>query len=163
MNIYDYAMQMEKDGEAFYRDMARQSPESGLRNILIKLADAEVKHYNVILALKEGREEAADEGTLRADVGNLFTTMVQSGEKVGGAGSQVALYREALGIEIKSRDFYRSRQEEVTDEAGKDIFGRLADEEDLHCRILESIVDFVARPEAGNWLENAEWFHQDDY
>jgi rubrerythrin len=45
----------------------------------------------------------------------------------------------------------------------RQILLRLAGEEDRHCRIMENIVAFVARPEPGNWLENAEWHHLDEY
>ncbi len=33
----------------------------------------------------------------------------------------------------------------------------------MHCEIIDSIIEFVSRPVDGNWLENAEWFHTDDY
>jgi hypothetical protein len=36
-------------------------------------------------------------------------------------------------------------------------------EEDKHLRIMENIVEFVSRPEPGNWLENAEWHHLETY
>jgi hypothetical protein len=39
----------------------------------------------------------------------------------------------------------------------------LAAEEKKHLRIMENIVEFVSRPEPGNWLENAEWYHLDEY
>jgi hypothetical protein len=29
--------------------------------------------------------------------------------------------------------------------------------------MLDTIVEFVSRPEPGNWLENAEWYHTDEY
>jgi len=39
----------------------------------------------------------------------------------------------------------------------------LAKEEANHLRIMENIVEFVTRPEPGNWLENAEWHHLNEY
>ena len=47
MDIYEYAMQMEKDGEAYYRDLAGKTSHQGLKSILGMLADAEVKHYKL--------------------------------------------------------------------------------------------------------------------
>ena len=43
------------------------------------------------------------------------------------------------------------------------LFKKLAAEEDRHYRIMDNIVDFVSRPEPGNWLENAEWHHLEEY
>ncbi len=38
MDIYEYAMQMEKDGEDFYRKLAGNTNNPGLSKILTKLA-----------------------------------------------------------------------------------------------------------------------------
>ena len=48
MNIYKYAMKMEKDGENYYRELANKTGDVGLRNILKMLANDEVKHYHII-------------------------------------------------------------------------------------------------------------------
>ena len=47
MNVYEYAMKVEKDGERYYRDLASKTDEPGLKSILNMLADEEVKHYVV--------------------------------------------------------------------------------------------------------------------
>ena len=47
MNIFDYAMQMEKDGEVYYREIAEKTSNKGVRNILKMLADAELMHYEI--------------------------------------------------------------------------------------------------------------------
>jgi hypothetical protein len=43
------------------------------------------------------------------------------------------------------------------------IFLQLEDQEKKHLRIMENIVEFISKPEPGNWLENAEWHHLDKY
>jgi len=48
MNIYKYAMKMEKDSENYYSELANKTDDVGLRNILKMLANDEVKHYNII-------------------------------------------------------------------------------------------------------------------
>ena len=52
MDIFEYALQMEKDGENFYRELAQQSPNRGINAILTMLADADVLHYKVIEKMK---------------------------------------------------------------------------------------------------------------
>lgn len=47
MNIYEYAMKAEKDGERYYRELANKTDDVGLKSILMMLADEEVKHYVV--------------------------------------------------------------------------------------------------------------------
>ena len=46
MNVYEFAMQMEKDGEACYREIARKTKNAGLQKIFKTLADEEVVHFN---------------------------------------------------------------------------------------------------------------------
>ena len=51
MDIYAFAMQMEQDGERFYRELAVQSAGEGMRKILTMLAEDEAKHYQVVKAM----------------------------------------------------------------------------------------------------------------
>ncbi len=57
MNIYDFAMQMEKDGENYYRELAAASEIAGLKKIFDMLADEEVKHFQIFRQLKEKKGE----------------------------------------------------------------------------------------------------------
>ncbi len=52
VDIFEYAMQMEKEGENYYRRLAQQRANKGLQTILTMLADEEVKHYNAIEKIK---------------------------------------------------------------------------------------------------------------
>jgi rubrerythrin len=72
-------------------------------------------------------------------------------------------YRKARDIEEKSRTFYQEKAETAADNEAKLLLRMLAAEEDKHCRIMDNIIDFVSRPEPGNWLENAEWHHLEAY
>jgi len=49
MNIYEFAMQMEKDGENYYRHLAEESTITGLGKIFTMLANEEVKHFNIMM------------------------------------------------------------------------------------------------------------------
>jgi rubrerythrin len=72
-------------------------------------------------------------------------------------------YRKACAIEEMSQKFYLEKADLVEDGYERQIFLRLAKEEERHLRIMENIVEFVSRPEPGNWLENAEWHHLEEY
>jgi rubrerythrin len=49
----------------------------------------------------------------------------------------------------------------VNDLSQKGLFLQIAEEEKKHYWILENILNFISRPQ--NWLENAEWYHLDEY
>ncbi len=77
--------------------------------------------------------------------------------------SELESYRKARDIEETSRKFYLDKAAETQQKDEKQIFFCLVSEEEKHLRIMENIVEFVARPEPGFWLENAEWHHLEEY
>jgi len=161
MNIYDYAMEMERDGEKYYRDLAGKTANRGLRNILTMLADAEVIHCRLFGDMKENKEVAAVESTIIDQVKNIFQKLKEEDGAEGIDIAEVDLYRQAQALEEKTRDFYLAKAAEEEDEGRKRAFLEIAEEEKRHFRILENLVDFVSRPE--QWLEDAEWYHLDEY
>jgi len=165
MNIYQFAMQMEKDGEHYYRLLAYESSVPGLAKIFTMLADEELKHYNVVerLSRKENDPQLAEVRILE-NVKNIFVSMQAAKEELHIDSTKAASeYRKARGIEEMSQHFYREKANLVEAGPAREIFLRLAKEEEQHLRIMENIVEFVSRPEPGNWLENPEWHHLDEY
>lgn len=165
MNIYQFAMQMEKDGEDFYHHLAKEATAPGLAKIFTMLAGEERKHYTVVeqLSRKEKNPQLADSPILN-DVKNIFIGMrEEKGRLFIDTSAATISYRKACTIEEVSERFYRQKAEESKNETEQRIFSRLAGEEANHLRIMENILAFVSRPEPGNWLENAEWSHLDAY
>ncbi len=119
MNVYEFAMQMELDGEYFYREMASQSQHSGVTRILTMLAEDEVKHYNIVKALSEKASPAMAQTTILNDARNVFAGMKAS--EFNFEGTQVDLYAKAKEIEQLSTDFYTGKAAEIDDPAVKKI------------------------------------------
>jgi rubrerythrin len=160
MNIFEYAMQMEKDGEEYYRQLARQIDNKGLQTILTMLADEEVKHYNAIERI-QSTEPHMEEATILTDAKNIFVQIKESGESFDFDIKQTDLYRKAQDIEKESQDFYTEKADEVTGKYQRELFLKLAEEERKHYFLLDNIIEFVSRPEY--WLENAEFCHLEEY
>ncbi len=159
-NIFEYAMQMEKDGEDYYRQLAQQTSNIGMKTILTMLADEEVKHYNALEKIQTQKTQIA-ESEILTDAKNVFIQIKESGESFDFDIKQAELYKKARNIEEKSRDFYTEKAGEVTEEYQKELFLKLADEEQKHYVLLDNIIGFVSQPE--QWLENAEFFHLEEY
>ncbi len=160
MDIFEYAMQMEKDGEDYYRQLAQKVANKGLNTILTMLADEEVKHYNAIEKLRACKSEMS-ETTILTDAQNIFLQLKDSGEECDVEISQIDLYKKAQDIEEKSRNFYLEKANEVGQDYQKELFLRLAEEEKKHYFLLDNIIEFVSRPE--HELENAEFYHLEEY
>jgi len=162
MNIYKYAMKMEKDSENYYRELANQTEDIGLQNILKMLTDEEVRHYNIIEQMMKSKASAelAETGILKK-VKNIFIKIKGKNLVFNFDLPQINLYRKAQEIEEKSYKFYIEMSDKVEIESQRKVFLKLAGEEKKHMFLLENLVEFVSRPET--WIENAEFNHLDDY
>jgi len=161
MNIFEYAMQMEKDGESYYRRLIQKTGNKGIKKILTMLADDEVRHYYTIQKMQTGRPQFA-QTTVLDNAKNVFVQMKESDEKFDLDAGEVEFYRKAQDIEKKSGDFYQEKAgDKDVEEYQREIFLKLAGEEKKHYLVLENIIQFISRPQ--QWLENAEWYHLDEY
>jgi len=161
MNIYEFAMKMEKDGETYYRELAQKTANTGLRNIFTMLADSEVVHHGIFKKMKEDENVKVAHTKILSRVTNIFVKMREEESAPDSGITETELYKKAREIEKSSEDFYRKEAAEVKDTERKEIFLKIADEEKRHYIILEEIINFVSRPQT--WLENPEWYHLEEY
>ena len=161
MDILQFAMEKERYSEQFYRNLAKRTNYVGLRNILTMLADEEVKHLHVVEQMKTETPAEVPQTPILAHARQVFEKMRGSSRRFDFNISEADLYRKACDIEEDSRRFYLEKAEEVEDPAQKELFKKLADEEHKHWVIVDNVRSFVSRPET--YLENAEFFHYDDY
>jgi len=152
-------MQMEKDGEAFYRDLATKSTSPGIARILTMLADDEVKHHTVLQQMAAQAIPDMPQTTVLSDAKNVFAQML--GADVYLTGLQVDLFLKAQDIERQSQEFYEQKAGQIADASAKALLLKIAQEEKSHYYLLDNIVQFIDRPRT--WLEDAEFTHLDEY
>ncbi len=159
MNVFEFAMQMEKDGEAFYRKMADNAGNNVIKNVLLDLADDEVKHYNIFKRFRDGdlsgAEMMKDSTKVMEKAKNVFQQIADSGDQPNFSGEVVTAWKEAQGIEKKSEDFYREKASDENRPEVQKTLNLIADEEHKHWTLIENVLHFLERPK--QWLENAEW------
>jgi len=162
MNIYKYAMKMEKDSENYYRELANKTGDLGLQNILKMLANDEVKHYHIIeQMMKTDVSVELAETDILENAKNIFIKIKGKNLVFDFDLTQINFYRKAQEMEEKSYKFYIEMSGKAEIESQKKIFLKLAGEEKKHMFLLENLVEFVSKPET--WIENAEFNHLDDY
>jgi len=160
MNIFEFAMEKEKYSEDYYRQLAGKSNNKSLETMFNMLADEEAKHYKIVSDMKEDVAPDLAETAVLSEAKDVFAKMRESTQDFNFDISQTELYRKAQDIEKQSWDFYLEKANEAK-KAHKEIFLKLAEQEKKHYFLLENIIDFVSRPET--WLENAEFYHLDEY
>jgi rubrerythrin len=161
MNIFEFAKEKEKYAEEFYRDRAAKSPDKGLTEIFLMLANEEEKHYELIEKMQADMPVELAETTVLADATTIFEKIREGAKKFGFDKNELELYKEAQKIEENARKFYLEKANEVKAQAHKDVFLKLAEEEKKHYFLLDNIIEFVSRPQ--QWLEDAEFYHLEEY
>lgn len=161
MDIFKFAMEKEKFSEDYYRQLSKKTNNKGLSNILTMLAEEERKHFNLIQQMQQQAPQTKTDTDILGNARQIFEKMRQSAENFSFDVTELELYEKARDIEKESRRFYLEKSNEVTNASQKEIFKRLADEEQKHLALVQRICDFVAKPQ---WfLENAEMYRFDDY
>ncbi len=147
MNVFDFAMKMEKDGKAFYEEMSKRSSIAGLKHIFSMLAEDEQKHYDIIQNLKDksGDTAMADSVALENSK-NIFSELMAEKERLDTMKEDLDGYRYAMKIEADSVRFYENAARRERKSSVKSLLLRIAEEEKKHFNIVENIYDFVLAP-----------------
>jgi len=155
MNVYDYAMKVEKDGEVYYRELASKSPNEGLKKVFNLLADAEVKHYQVFKSMRDKDGQDINTLDISTDSKTIFETLSANKDKVNFNQDEIKFYEDAIKREDDSYQFYVTKANELENESEKVVFMNIAKEEIKHKEILENILVFIQEP--SNWVGSAEF------
>ncbi len=165
MDIFEFAMKMEQDGQAFYEKMAAQAANAALKNILQDLAQDEVKHYNIFKRFRDGDFSAAADMQSSSKVfqraKNVFESIAAKKDFKEFPADVVSAWKKAQEIEKKSEDFYREKAASAENEKARKTIMLIADEEHKHWALIENVLQFLERPK--QWLEDAEWNNLDRY
>lgn len=161
MNIFEFAMEKEKYSCDYYQSLSGKAQSKGLARIFSMLADEEAKHYGIVEQMKNEKAEDIPETTVLSDAKDVFSQMRRGAEQFNLDISQIEAYKKARKIEKESREFYLEKASQAANERQKDIFEKLAEEERAHYFLLDDIIELVSRPQ--QWLEDAEFYHLDEY
>jgi rubrerythrin len=160
MNVFEFAMKMEKDGQAYYEEHAAKETNSALKKIWQQLAKDETKHYEIFHRMKDGQiGEAAKMAKVTTqiltNVKTVFEELAAKKQEFKFSKDVFAAWEKAQDVEIETEEFYRQKQGEESDPEVKKAFGLIADEENKHVNLIEHVLDFLHEPRS--WLEDAEW------
>lgn len=157
MNVFEYAIQMEVDGEKFYRELALENKDNDLKQVFTSLAEDEKNHAKIIKEKQIGTSSSIEEGDV-ASVENVFTDatdVVSEDYPI----EQLHAYRKALEMEKKSINLYKKLLAEAPE--NKEIFEFLIEQEEDHYNIIEEIIEMLMRPQ--EWIESAMFGLRKEY
>jgi rubrerythrin len=141
---------MERDGEAFFRDLAGRCVNPKVRRVLELLAEAEQEHCRLFERLSKASTRDSwtnyEGRAVHAATKNLFAGLKAAGESFDLKGSEIDLFRKAQELERKSEAFYLDRAEKAGDPQQKKIYLLIAAEEREHFRVLDDLIDITLQP-----------------
>jgi len=158
MNPYDFAIQMSRDGEEFFRRLTKQVKKPGLRKILVMLAADQVIHRRDFEKMKKAEGKTLPDAKNLTGALNPFAQRLKRlrlGQKADENLPAADLYRRGQELDGECEGFYRKRAARVKDPRLKQAFLRVAEEQRKHHFSLEHLINFILEPEQG--LEDAEW------
>ncbi|HWR45086.1 ferritin family protein [Sporomusa sp.] len=160
MDIFDFALKMELDGEKYYRELAEKVQYDDLKTVLVGLAEDEQSHYNIILAAKNKSLNDIDANLSFSKVQNVFSINKEFFTKNEEAiaklkHEQMDVYRGALAKEHESVELYKKLKETAETQEQRLICDKLMTEEENHVTVLERIIEMLNH--VNDWVESAEF------
>jgi len=145
--IFDLAIQIEKNGEAFYRDALKEISNPSLRSLLEWLADQEVKHSSWFSEKKEKLETKGDDLQLDEMAGTMLQEVLgdQSFSLKEADLSKIddidALLKLAIEFEKDSIVFYEMIEGFIDDVDTSTKLNEIIEEENHHIQLLQDYED----------------------
>jgi rubrerythrin len=150
LEILEYAIQMEKDGKAFYAKSAKESTHEMGKQLFKTLAEEEDRHratFEKIYRAVSDRK-AWPVTDFHADKGYKIKTIFKlaMSETGKGAASELDAVKTAIGLEEKSFSLYNSQAKIAENATEKGFFEALAAEERGHQLALNDYFEFLKDP-----------------
>lgn len=149
--VFQMAIQMEKNGAAFYRKAADNAGDEENKKFLLELADMEVDHEKTFSELRQQLTEKEKASTVfdpEGEAAMYLKALVDTRvffEKEIDVTSMRDILMAAIGAEKDSIVFYLGMKDAVPDDLGKSRLDAIIKEEMGHVRLLSrKLVQFKA-------------------
>lgn len=156
-----YALQMEIDGEQYYRTQARRNKGNAMQRAFLLLAGAEQKHATILRHMLT-LPDVSEIGNMPPDEPeNLFADKEDYRRDAAVLPGQLEVYEIALDMEQKSISFYQEMMEGAKDETTMNMLMFLIREEKKHYAFFEELTTLLRSPR--DWVESAEFGTREEY
>ena len=147
----DYAIQLERDGMAFYAEAAANTKNPLGRKMFEGLAADEKRHEELLLAVAQQMAVELDSELPAKRIATLFAELGDEIKaELGADPEDTAVVKKALDFEKRAVAFFDEQAAKADAARDKALFERLALEERQHCDILESTLSYLT--DTGHWF-----------
>lgn len=164
MDFLELAKKIEKQGMEQYALMARTLEVKGLNGIFAYMAEQEKRHYELFDSWqrKEPARPRLPEETVLVKAKEAFEKLAKHfiGADFVAPVNYEQAYKQALQFENNSIELYSETLSKL-DDGQQSVLVSIIKEEKAHARFITDLMEFLRHP--GEWLENAEWHHSEEY
>ena len=107
MNSFEFAINMELEGEKFYRNQAELNHGSGLETVCLILANDEKRHAKILTEKAKSKDWALEDGHDLKKEESIFHGLDDLKSEIRKTPTQLDFYREASHNEKISIDLYK--------------------------------------------------------
>lgn len=164
MDFLNFAKEIETLGMEQYSVLAHKTEIRELSGIFAFMAAQEKSHYELFdLWQKKGEAPILSQETVVSRAKDAFKQLADHiiDQKFLPPIDYEQAYDQALLFEKKSVALYEESLPKVADSGQQSVLKMIIDQEKAHARFISSLMEFQHHP--GEWLENAEWRHLDEY
>lgn len=159
MDIVSTAIQLEKDGHAYYTEAAKNTQSELGRKMFDRLAQDEVHHLEVFQKAFDSMEQTGDWRGVDVDFGEfkapVFPDNFEPGEGVKAVPNDVEALKEAIELERKAIDFFNDALASTDDSNAKEVLGYILKQEELHLALLTAEHGYTTK--SGFWFDFREF------
>jgi len=161
MNDLKFAIEMEHDGEKYYRKQAEINKNNSIGTACLMMAEDEKKHAKILIdKMNEKPFQLIDTDTL-AKAENVFKGRGDIKIEGKATPSQLDFYRTTLDMEKQSIDLYAGYLAKADGVKEKGLFEFLVKQEKQHFDLIEELVTLLGHAE--QWVEFAEFGVRKEY
>ncbi len=159
MDILQYAINMELDGEKYYREQAEKNKGNELHGLCNWLAEEEKRHAGIL----ENKINKVTYRLIDSDLFLSFPNIYSDAKDIETEGqrdsNQLAFYRIAADTEKNSIDLYEKFLKEAKEDE-KEIFQYLIKQEKQHYEVFEELSRILTNAE--QWIESPEFGRREE-
>jgi len=142
--VFEMGMDIEKNGEAFYRRAAELSKDERIKAVFTDLMEQEQQHYETFKKLRESLPakdtsptvaDPEDQSYLYLDAlvkSRLFNDQHEAESLASKVNDEIEALKAALAFEKDTILFFMTMKEMVSEDLGRNEIDRLIDEEHKH-------------------------------
>ena len=161
MEVLQFAINMELEGERYYHEQAVKYADSALKVVFDLLAGDEAKHADILRSKMTGKAYTLKAQEKLTSQMGVFSGAAESSPEAGALPDQPELYKAAMQKEQQSIDLYEELRGKAADAQTEALFDFLIQEENKHFALLDAMFTLVNRPK--EWVEAAEFGVREDY